>query len=128
MAQYRANVLVCAGASCLSCGCRPVKDALLEEIERQELSGEVRVVETGCVGRCDLGPVVLVYPEGVFYQQVKPADVPEIVGEHLLKGRPVERLMPAEEEGKPVRDLADLDFFKGQVRIALRNVDRKSVV
>ncbi|MGE5598600.1 MAG: NADH-ubiquinone oxidoreductase-F iron-sulfur binding region domain-containing protein [Bacteroidota bacterium] len=121
MVQYRTNVLVCAGAGCLSCGCRPVKDALLAELERQGLQNEVRVVETGCVGRCDLGPVVLVYPEGVFYQRVKPGDIPEIVGEHLLKGRPVERLMPREHD-EVVRELADLRFFQSQVRIALRNV------
>ena len=70
--QYRTNVLVCAGASCLSSGCRPVKDALVSEVQAQGLRNEVRVVETGCVGRCDLGPVVLVYPEGVFYQYVNP--------------------------------------------------------
>ena len=121
MPRYRANVLVCAGAGCLSCGCRPVRDALVEEIERQGLADEVRVVETGCVGRCDLGPVVLVYPEGVFYQRVRPADAVEIVAEHLLKGRPVERLLPEEGAGR-VRDLSELDFFRGQIRIALRNV------
>lgn len=122
MELYRAHVLVCAGAGCVSSGCKAVKDALVDEIARYGLEKEVRVVETGCMGPCDLGPVIVVYPEGVFYQKVKPEDTQAIVGEHLYKGRVVDRLVyraPGTEEAQ--QTFEDIDFFKKQTRIALRN-------
>ncbi len=122
MAAYRSHVIVCAGAGCVSSGCRAVSDALQSELVRQGLDQEIKVVQTGCVGSCDLGPVVIVYPEGVFYQRLKAEDVPEIVDSHLLKGRPAERLLyrrPSTGELLPTLD--QIDFFSKQEKIVLRN-------
>jgi NADH-quinone oxidoreductase subunit F len=122
METYRAQVLVCAGAGCVSSGCKAVESALVREIGRQGLEREVRVIETGCMGPCDMGPAIVVYPEGVLYRKLKPEDVPDIVEEHLLKGRIVERLtyrIPGSEELVPQVDR--ISFFAKQTRIALRN-------
>jgi len=89
---YRAHVLVCAGAGCVSSGCREVEVALNAAIDREGLADEVRVVQTGCMGPCDMGPVVIVYPEGVFYKKLKAEDAERIVTEHLVKGRIVQDL------------------------------------
>ena len=97
----RAHILVCAGAACVSSGCREIRDAIVVKVKEYGLQDEVKVIETGCVGSCDLGPLALVYPEGIFYQKLKPEDAEEIVGEHLLKGRIVERLLYKEpDDGK----------------------------
>lgn len=122
MPTYRSHVLVCAGASCVSSGSQAVADALEQAITDGGLSHEVKVVRTGCMGSCDLGPVAVVYPEGVFYQKLKPEDMALIVQEHLLKGRPVERLMyvpPAGEE--PVLTMEKIPFFAYQKKVVLRN-------
>jgi len=122
MAAYRSHVIVCAGAGCVSSGCRAVSDALQAELVRQGLDQEIKIVQTGCVGSCDLGPVVIVYPEGVFYQKLRAEDVPEIVESHLLKGRPAERLLyrrPSTGELLPTLD--QIDFFSKQEKIVLRN-------
>ncbi len=122
MELYRSHVLVCAGAGCVSSGCKAVEDALVAEVKKLGLEKEVRIVETGCMGPCDLGPVIVVYPEGVFYKKVKPQDAVEIANEHLLKGRLVEHLtykLPGTDESIP--SYADIAFFKQQNRIALRN-------
>ena len=91
--MFRSHVLICGGAGCLSTGCKAVLAQFLAELKAHKLEEEVKVVETGCIGTCDLGPVIVVYPEGVFYQKVKVDDVKEIVEEHLLKGRYVTRLL-----------------------------------
>ncbi|MGE5652955.1 MAG: NADH-quinone oxidoreductase subunit NuoF [Bacillota bacterium] len=122
MEVYRAHVLVCAGAGCVSSGCHEVKQAMVDALYANGLENEIKLVETGCIGTCDLGPVIVVYPEGVFYRKVRPQDAREIVEQHLLKGRVVERLLhrePLQEE--PVRHFDEINFFKGQTRIALRN-------
>ncbi len=122
MAVYRSHVLVCAGAACVSSGCRAVAYALRSEMMKHGLDQEVKLVETGCVGACDLGPVIITYPEGIFYQKLKAEDVPEIVENHLLKGRVVERLLhsrPATGELLPTLD--QIDFFSRQQKIVLRN-------
>ena len=122
MAAYRSHVIVCAGAGCVSSGCRAVSDALRSELVRQGLEEEIKVVETGCVGSCDLGPVVIVYPEGVFYQKLKAEDVPGIVENHLLKGRPVEHLLYRRAAtGELLPTLEQIDFFSRQQKIVLRN-------
>ncbi|HHW12128.1 MAG TPA: NADH-quinone oxidoreductase subunit NuoF [Firmicutes bacterium] len=123
MKLYRAHVLVCGGAGCISSGCKAVLDRFTEEIKAHNLEDEVHVVETGCIGTCDLGPVIVVYPEGVFYKEVTPDDVKEIVEEHLIKGRFVTRLLyerPVSGGQIPYYD--EIDFFRKQKRIALRNV------
>lgn len=117
----RAHILVCAGAGCVSSGCQAVYEALMKGLEAEGVLGEVKVVQTGCIGSCDLGPVVVVYPEGTFYQRVRPNDVPEIVREHIVKGRPVERLLQRGSDGTVAPTLAAIDFFKKQVKIVLRN-------
>ena len=122
MAAYRSHVLVCSGAGCVSSGCRAVAEALRTELQRRHLEEEIQIVQTGCVGSCDLGPVLITYPEGVFYQRVKAEDVAAIVEEHLLKGRIVERLLyrrPTTGELLPTLD--QIDFFSRQQKIVLRN-------
>jgi NADP-reducing hydrogenase subunit HndC len=121
--NYRMHVLICAGAGCISSNCKEVKDRFLTELQKHRLEQEIKVVETGCIGSCDLGPVMVVYPEGVFYQKVRPEDVGTIVEEHLIKGRPVSQLLYSEiGTNRTVLKYDDIGFFNKQVRIALRNV------
>ena len=123
MKLFRAHVLICGGAGCISSGCQAVKEAFIQELQANGLQDEIQLIETGCVGSCDLGPIVIVYPEGVFYQHVTPEDVREIVSEHLLKGRYVKRKMYRHpSSGEPVVSSREMDFFRHQTRIALRNV------
>jgi NADH-quinone oxidoreductase subunit F len=122
MRTYRSHVLVCAGAGCVSSGSQAVADAIEAAIAQQDLAEEVKVVRTGCMGSCDLGPVAVVYPEGVFYQKLTPDDGVLIVTEHLLKGRPVERLMYVPPEGEqPTVSMDQIPFFALQRKIVLRN-------
>ena len=122
MEVSRAHILVCAGAACVSSGCREIRDAIVRSVSEKGLQDEVKIIETGCIGSCDIGPLALVYPEGVLYQKLKPEDAEEIVSEHLLKGRIVERLLYREPvTTKAVPALKEMDFFKHQVKIVLRN-------
>ena len=91
--MYRSHVLVCGGTGCTSSGSQLIVNTLENEIKKNGLEQEVKVVRTGCFGLCALGPIMIVYPEGSFYSMVKPEDIPEIVTEHLLKGRVVTRLL-----------------------------------
>ncbi len=120
--SYRIHLMVCAGTGCVSNHSFEIKDALEDEIKKQGLAEEVLVVTTGCNGFCERGPLLVVEPGKIFYQQLALKDIPHLVEEHFLKGRPVEKLMyvPPEEKS-PVPILNDIDFFKGQVLIALRN-------
>ncbi|MCL2087480.1 MAG: NADH-quinone oxidoreductase subunit NuoF [Oscillospiraceae bacterium] len=120
--MFRSHVLVCAGTGCVSSGCNAVADAVKEQLKKNGLEKEVGVTLTGCFGLCALGPIIVIYPEGSFYSEVKESDVAEIVSEHLLKGRVVERLLYHEtvsDEG--VKSLNDTGFYKKQLRVALRN-------
>ena len=120
--MYRAHVLVCGGTGCTSSGSQKILEKLNRELDKQGLTKEVAVVQTGCHGLCALGPIMVVYPEAVFYSMVKEEDIAEIVEEHLLKGRVVKRLVYDEtltDDG--VKSLAETDFYKKQHRIALRN-------
>jgi len=122
MELYRSHVLVCAGAGCISSNCHAVKKALTDNITRLGLEKEVKVVETGCMGPCDQGPVIVVYPEGVFYRRLKPSDAVEIAEEHLLKGRVVRHLIyQRPDTGNAALTFDQIDFFNKQTRIALRN-------
>jgi len=122
MDNYRAHILLCYGGACLSSGSDKVKVILESELEQAELHHEIDIITTGCMGTCELGPVMVIYPEGIFYQKVKPEDVPEIVQEHLLKGRVVKRLLYKKPEKEQlVAMFNDIDFFKLQKKIALRN-------
>ena len=121
MPIYRSHVLVCNGTGCASSNGVAITEKIKSELERQNLSGEVRVVPTGCHGMCEMGPIVVVYPEGTFYCQVKVDDIPHLIEEHLLKGRPVEALMYKENETKSVPHYKDIPFYGRQHRIALQN-------
>ena len=116
---YRTHVLVCAGAGCVSCGCQEVADTLKSEIDRLGLTDEVKLVMTGCMGSCNLGPVAAVVPEGVFYERLDPEGIKRIAEEHLLKGRVVQDYLHSGEE--VYRRMEDLPFFKLQKKIVLRN-------
>lgn len=119
---YRAHVLVCAGSTCVTSGCQAVKEAILEGIKRHQLEEEIKVVETGCMGFCELGPLVVVYPEGVMYCRVKAEEAAVIVNEHLLKGRIVKQLLYQDPNTKePVPLMKDLPFLSKQTKIAMRN-------
>ena len=120
--MYRSHVLVCGGTGCTSSGSQQIIETLEKEIAVQGLPDEVKVVRTGCFGLCALGPIMIVYPEGCFYSRVNVEDIPEIVSEHLLKGRIVTRLLYDETvEKDEVKSLNETDFYKKQVRVALRN-------
>ncbi len=119
----RSHVMICGGTGCTASGSGPVAEAFEAEIDKAGLAGEVRVVRTGCFGLCELGPIVVVYPEGTFYSRITVDDVSLIVSEHLLKGRPVAKLMYEETVGDDgtAKSLDDTEFYKKQMRIALRN-------
>ena len=123
--MIRSHVLLCAGTGCTSSGSGKVSAALEAELKAKGLEEEIKIVKTGCFGLCALGPVMIVYPEGTFYSRVTPEDIPEIVEEHLLKGRIVERLVYADTDDKEVDKksiaLNDTRFYKKQKRVALRN-------
>ncbi len=120
--MYRAHVLVCGGTGCTSSHSGELIDALNENIKAKGLEDEVQVVRTGCFGLCALGPIMIVYPEGCFYSEVKKEDIPEIVEEHLLKGRIVKRLLYSETvTEETVKPLNETNFYKKQHRVALRN-------
>jgi NADH:ubiquinone oxidoreductase subunit F (NADH-binding)/(2Fe-2S) ferredoxin/ferredoxin len=122
MEKYRANLMICGGTGCIASGGLKFKDALEEELDKRDLKDEFKVVITGCNGFCAEGPIMTVYPDGIFYEKLKPEHVPLIVEEHMLKGRPVEKFMykpPEEPEKIPV--MKDIPFFNLQVLRALRN-------
>lgn len=122
MNRVRSHVLVCAGAGCVASGALEVSAAFRSALEKHRLENEVDVVETGCLGPCAVGPVVVVYPDGVFYQGVKVEDAPEVVTEHLLKGRVVQRLnYKTPTTAQIIPALQDVGFFKQQQKIVLRN-------
>ncbi|KPJ59311.1 MAG: NADH dehydrogenase [Latescibacteria bacterium DG_63] len=119
---YRLHLMVCAGTGCVSNHAFDIKAALEKEVKKQGLENEVLVVTTGCNGFCERGPLLVVQPANIFYQQLTEKDIPHLVEEHFLKGRPVQKLMyTPPEEKTPVPILSDIEFFKGQVLIALRN-------
>ncbi len=121
--MFRSNVLVCGGTGCTSSNSEQIIEKLKEEIKAQGLEKEVNVIRTGCFGLCALGPIMVVYPEGAFYSRVTPEDVPEIVSEHLLKGRIVKRLLYQETvlDDDTTKSLNETTFYAKQMRIALRN-------
>ena len=122
MNNIRTQLLLCHGTSCMSNGAATVRESLEEALREANLEKEVEIIITGCMGICELGPIMVVYPDGVFYQQLKPEDAREIVQEHILKGRVVQRLFykkPKSEE--LVAMMEDIDFFKLQKKIARRN-------
>jgi len=122
MEFYRAHVLVCGGTGCTSSNSAKIKEEFENLLNKNKLDKEVKVITTGCFGLCAQGPIVVVYPEGAMYTMVRVEDVKEIVEEHLIKGRVVKRLLAGDKEATDIsKSLDNVDFFKKQVRIALRN-------
>ena len=123
MELARGHVLVCGGTGCTSSGSNNIIEQFEKSLAEKGLQDEIKVVRTGCFGLCALGPIVIVYPEGAFYSLVTPEDVPEIVEEHLLKGRIVKRLLYKETivDDDNIKSLNEVDFYKKQQRIALVN-------
>ena len=123
MDLFRSQVLICGGTGCTSSGSPELIRLFEEKIKEAGLEKEVKVVRTGCFGLCEMGPIVIVYPEGAFYSHIKAENVEEIVNEHLLKGRIVRRLLCREaiEEEDTTKSLDEVDFYKKQKRVALRN-------
>jgi NADH:ubiquinone oxidoreductase subunit F (NADH-binding)/(2Fe-2S) ferredoxin/NAD-dependent dihydropyrimidine dehydrogenase PreA subunit len=121
--MYRSNVLVCGGTGCTSSNSEIIISKLHKEIAARGLEKEVNVIRTGCFGLCALGPIMIVYPEGSFYSRVTPEDIPEIVEEHLLKGRIVRRLLYQETivDDHTIKSLNQTPFYEKQYRIALKN-------
>ena len=124
--MIRAHVLICGGTGCTSSGSKKIQEAFEQNIAAAGLEEEVKLVQTGCFGLCALGPVVIVYPDGTFYSRVTTDDVKEIVEEHLLKGRPVERLIYSDTGAEEIVEAAsvslnDTAFYKSQNRVVLRN-------
>ncbi len=121
--MFRSHVLICGGTGCTSFKSMDIREEMEKKLKEYDLEQEVKVVTTGCFGLCERGPVMVIYPEGAFYSRVQVDDVDEIVSEHLLKGRVVERLLYHElrdEEGN-ARSLEDTRFYAKQHRLALRN-------
>ncbi len=125
MKQYRTHCLVCTGTGCVSNRAFDIQKALEREIARHHLENEVAVVTTGCNGFCERGPIMVVQPDNIFYQRLKEKDIPFLVEEHFLKGRPVQKFMyvPPQEKA-PIPKMSDINFFKDQVLIVLRNRGR----
>ena len=121
---FRSHILVCGGTGCTSSGAVKIQEEFEKQLKARGLEDEVKVVPTGCFGLCALGPIIIVYPEGAFYRMVQVEDVEEIVEEHILKGRIVKRLLYEEtvqEETDTIKSLQETDFYKKQMRVALRN-------
>lgn len=129
MKIYRIHALICAGGQCITAGGDSFEEALKHAIKEKGLEDEIQVVETGCMGACEKGPMMVVYPEGVLYIHLKTSDAEEIVNEHFLKGRPIQRLMWKEADGNfPTLD--QVPFFTHQTKIVLRNcglIDSESI-
>ncbi|MDD6484437.1 MAG: NADH-quinone oxidoreductase subunit NuoF [Clostridiales bacterium] len=120
---YKYQVLVCGGTGCTSSGSKKILEVLNEEIKNQGLENDVKIVRTGCFGLCSLGPIMIVYPEGAFYSNVTVEEIPRIVKEHLKEGSPVKEMLYEQtvcEDGS-IKALDETDFYKKQVRVALRN-------
>ena len=124
--MIRSHVLICGGTGCTSSGSMKIYDKLADELKAKGLEDEIKIVKTGCFGLCALGPIMIIYPEGTFYSKVTIEDVPEIVEEHLLKGRIVDRLVYSDttsdnSEAAVAASLSETTFYKKQNRLALRN-------
>jgi NADH:ubiquinone oxidoreductase subunit F (NADH-binding)/(2Fe-2S) ferredoxin/NAD-dependent dihydropyrimidine dehydrogenase PreA subunit len=119
---FRLQIMMCAGTGCIASGSLDVKQALERELVKRNLQNEVQIIMTGCNGFCAMGPLVVVYPDGIFYNQVRPEHAPLIVEEHILKGRIVEQLLFKDEVAKgKVPLMKDIGFFGLQRLIVLRN-------
>ena len=120
--KKRLDVLICGGAACIASHSHEIKSKLIEKINEKDLTNEINIVETGCMGPCELGPIMVVYPEGSFYIKIKEEDIDEIIESHFLKGRPVKRLLwKTPEARKIVEEKKQVPFFEKQKKIVLSN-------
>lgn len=130
MPTKRIDILICCGSGCVSAGALKIKEKLLQVLKDRDILNEVNVIETGCMGPCDFGPVMMIYPEGVFYKKVTVDDIEEMVDEHFIKGRPVKRLMLREGKDKIFETEKEIPFYKRQIKVALQNcglIDPESI-
>ncbi|KXS41233.1 MULTISPECIES: NADH-quinone oxidoreductase subunit NuoF [unclassified Candidatus Frackibacter] len=122
MAFYRSHILVCTDQECVEKGAKEVERTLVKELKKFNLDNEIKVVDTGCLGPCEAGPLMVIYPEGVYYGNVQVEDVSEIVEEHLLKGRRVNRLLyEIGDDAEVIAPYQQEDVFPGEMRVVLRN-------
>jgi NADH:ubiquinone oxidoreductase subunit F (NADH-binding)/(2Fe-2S) ferredoxin/NAD-dependent dihydropyrimidine dehydrogenase PreA subunit len=122
MNKVRTHLMLCGGTGCHASGTKKFAETLQQELERQGLAEEIKIIETGCNGFCAVGPVMLVQPEGIFYQKLKAEDVPHLVEEHFLKGRPVKELFYKEPTSKEtIPNMAQIPFFANQMFRVMRN-------
>ncbi|MBR4804722.1 MAG: NAD(P)H-dependent oxidoreductase subunit E, partial [Bacteroidales bacterium] len=122
MAKYKMHVLVCGGTGCKSSNSLQILENFKSLLSKNNLQDEVQVIKTGCFGFCEQGPIVKIMPDNTFYTRVKPEDVERIINEHIIKGRKVPDLLYTNPENKEhVSDSKHMDFYKKQIRIALRN-------
>ena len=122
MEMVRGHVLVCGGTGCTSSGSEAIINEMEAQLKANGIDKEIKVIKTGCFGLCALGPIMVVYPEGAFYSRITVEDVKEIVEEHLVKGRIVKRLLYQETvEDDNIKSLNEVDFYKKQLRLALKN-------
>ncbi len=120
--QVRSNIMICAGTGCVACGSLKIREILQGEIKKHGLDKEIEIVLTGCNGFCAKGPIIAVHPDKIFYEALKPEDIPYLVEEHFIKGRPVQKFMYKEPEKKlAIPAMKDIPFFKYQVLRVLRN-------
>ena len=118
---FKNFILVCGGTGCMSNKAEEIYRALVHEAEHNHLHDDVQIVKTGCFGFCEQGPIVKILPEEAFYVNVSPDDAPELIREHIIKGRPVERLLYKSAESKEHARIDDIQFYQKQVRVVLRN-------
>ena len=122
LAKYKYQVLICSGAGCISCNCIDVKNTVMDEIAKNSMQNDVLVYETGCMGTCSVGPVMLILPERIFYTEVTPEIARNIIRSHIANGKIlIENTFYDHSLNKHVPKIDDIDFFKDQVKIALRN-------
>ncbi len=121
MSLKRIDLLICCGSGCVSAGALKIKDKIIRLLEQKGLSNEINIIETGCMGPCDYAPVMVVYPEGVFYLKVTLEDVEELIDEHFVKGRPVNRLMLQDEQRKVLPTKEEIPFYQKQEKVTLAN-------
>lgn len=120
--KYEKHILVCGGTGCTSSGSPKIIEKLKKELAEKGLTDKVQIVKTGCFGLCELGPIMIVYPEGTFYSRVDTDEIPRIVDEHIIGGKPVKEFLYSETvEGDNIKSLDETSFYKKQKRIALRN-------
>lgn len=131
MSTYRTDLLLCGGTGCIASGSLEVKDALEKELEKRGLDREIRVIETGCNGFCAQGPILIVQPDDIFYQKLKATDIPYLVEEHFLKGRPVKKFFYKEQaSAETIPAMNDIPFYARQQLIVLKNrgvIDPESI-